>query len=95
VLTALRATHTSGEAHSADILNDLVERARQEDAVHRAVHQRPISADPLRRRLAIGATRARRLVVLVRSEAHAQVTVESAKDDIGYEGNGSGATLAA
>jgi hypothetical protein len=43
---------------SASIPSNLLERARQEDAAHRAVHQRPISADTLRRRLRIGATRA-------------------------------------
>lgn len=56
--------------------NDLLERARQEDADHRAVHQPPISADTLRRRLGIGAKRSRRLVALVRAEAQAQATDE-------------------
>ncbi|MCE7011816.1 hypothetical protein LWC34_54730 [Kibdelosporangium philippinense] len=90
-----RTTRTSSEAHSAGIPNDLLERARQEDAIHRAVHQRPISADTLRRQLGIGAKRARRLVALVRSEAQVQATVELAKDEIGSDGNGSGVTLAA
>jgi hypothetical protein len=52
----------------------LVERARQEDAAHRAAHQKPISADTLRSRLGIGADRSRRLVAIVRSEVHVQVT---------------------
>lgn len=51
----------------------LLEQARQEDAAHRAVHQKPISADTLRIRLGVGATQARRLVKIVRSEFRAQV----------------------
>lgn len=49
-------------------LEVLLELARQEDAAHRATHQKPISADTLRVRLGIGATPARRLVKIVRSE---------------------------
>jgi hypothetical protein len=52
----------------ATVPEELVERARLEDAVHRAAHQRPISADTLRRRLGIGAQRSRWLVALIRSE---------------------------
>lgn len=52
----------------------LIERARQEDAAHRAVHQKPISADTLRARLNIGANRSRRLVEIVRSEVRAKVS---------------------
>ncbi len=51
---------------------ELLARARKEDAAHRAVHQRPISADRLRTRLGIGAERSRRLVAVVRSEVQAQ-----------------------
>ncbi|GLY51437.1 hypothetical protein Lesp01_50930 [Lentzea sp. NBRC 102530] len=47
---------------------DLLARARHEDAVHRAVHQRPISADALRGKLGIGSALARRLVKSVRAE---------------------------
>jgi hypothetical protein len=57
---------------TARIPGDLVARARQEDAAHRTAHQRPISADTLRRRLGIGAARSRRLVALVRAEVHSQ-----------------------
>jgi hypothetical protein len=49
-------------------LEVLLEQARQEDAAHRAAHQKPISADTLRVRLGIGATQARRLVKIVRAE---------------------------
>jgi hypothetical protein len=51
----------------------LLEQARREDAAHRVAHQRPISADTLRMRLGIGATRARRLVRSVRAERQTQV----------------------
>ena len=66
---------STGE-HSNRPTSKLLERARQEDAAHWAVHQRPISADTLRRKLGIGATRARQLVALVRSENRVRVTDE-------------------
>jgi hypothetical protein len=59
---------------------ELLVRARREDAAHRVAHQRPISADTLRRRMAIGAKTSRRLVALVRSEAQAQTS--RAADDL-------------
>lgn len=52
--------------------DELLEQARREDAAHRVASQKPISADTLRVRLGIGATRARRLVKVVRSEHQAQ-----------------------
>lgn len=45
---------------------DLIDRARREDARHWAEHQRPISAETLRRNLRIGSGRARRLVSIIR-----------------------------
>lgn len=51
----------------------LLEEARQEDAAHRARHQRPISAETLRVRLGIGAASARQLVKIVRMEFERQV----------------------
>ncbi|MFD4672000.1 hypothetical protein ACFWNN_19875 [Lentzea sp. NPDC058450] len=62
----------------------LLDRARHEDAVHRAVHQRPISADALRTKLGIGSGSARRLIKIVRSEGRVSCspgadTVESAQ----------------
>jgi len=59
---------------STELPQWLIERARQEDAAHRAVHQKPISADTLRARLNIGANRSRRLVEIVRSEVRAKVS---------------------
>lgn len=59
---------------AAAIPEELVERARQVDAAHRAVHQRPISAETLRKQLRIGAGRSRSLVALVRAEARAHTT---------------------
>lgn len=47
---------------------DLLGRARQEDLQHWQMHRRPISSDTLRRRLHIGAGKARDLVAIVRSE---------------------------
>lgn len=50
---------------------DLVDRARQEDARHWAAHQRPISAETLRKNLRIGAARSRMLVSIIRAERSA------------------------
>ncbi|SDM87367.1 hypothetical protein SAMN04488074_12864 [Lentzea albidocapillata subsp. violacea] len=50
-----------------------LDRARVEDADHRALHQKPISADNLRARLRIGAAPARQLVKIVRDEFDEQV----------------------
>jgi hypothetical protein len=56
-------------------------QARQEDAAHRAAHQRPISADTLRVRLGVGATRARQLVKIVRSEYEEQQVISQRPED--------------
>ncbi|MBC2907893.1 hypothetical protein [Streptomyces cupreus] len=45
----------------------LLERARRVDARHRQLHQRPVSAESLRKELRIGADRSRQLVPLVRA----------------------------
>jgi hypothetical protein len=58
---------------SARSLDALLDRARQEDAAHRATCQRPISADTLRVRLRIGTGRARRLVRIIRAERAADM----------------------
>jgi hypothetical protein len=50
--------------------DDLLARARQEDARHWAQHQRPISAETLRRTLHVGAARSRFLVAEIRSAGH-------------------------
>ncbi|SMC71481.1 hypothetical protein [Lentzea albidocapillata] len=50
----------------------LLNQARQEDAAHRAELQKPISAEVLRARLAIGSAAARQLVKIVRAEAQSQ-----------------------
>ncbi|MFI9387540.1 hypothetical protein [Kutzneria sp. NPDC052558] len=47
---------------------DLINRARREDTRHWATHQRPISAETLRKNLRIGAARSRMLVSIVRAE---------------------------
>jgi hypothetical protein len=57
--------------------NELLERARRADAQHWAKHQRPISADTLRRNLRIGAARARLLVSIIRAEQSAGQKTEA------------------
>ena len=49
---------------------DLLHRARAEDVLHWQVHQRPISAETLRKRLHVGTGTARRLVAQLRSDTH-------------------------
>ncbi|MCO1575832.1 hypothetical protein M8C13_08690 [Crossiella sp. SN42] len=74
-----KASHSAqkqdGPAARSD---DLLARAREEDARHRAEHQRPISAEGLRRRLKVGASRSRRLVAVLRAECR-----ESGEQPIG------------
>lgn len=54
-------------------VDDLLERARLMDAEHGSVHQRPVSADTLRRNLGIVSRRARDLVAHLR-QAHLVAT---------------------
>ena len=54
------------EGVSADA--ELLERARNEDRRHRELHQRPVSAENLRKTLGVGAERSRTLVKVVRAE---------------------------
>jgi hypothetical protein len=58
---------TSGPVAIASDGN-LVDRARHEDARHWATHQRPISAETLRKNLRISAARSRMLVTIIRAE---------------------------
>ncbi|MFC8512467.1 DUF2637 domain-containing protein [Streptomyces sp. NPDC057257] len=51
----------------ADAGDPLLERARQVDARHRRLFQRPVSAESLRKELRIGAERSRQLVAVVRA----------------------------
>jgi hypothetical protein len=63
----------------------LLDEAREEDAAHRVVHQKPISAETLRVRLGIGSTTARQLVKTVRAEFEANCppdTVDSGRTDL-------------
>ncbi|WP_151478125.1 DUF2637 domain-containing protein [Streptomyces albicerus] len=48
------------------VVDPLLRRAREVDARHRQLHQRPVSAESLRREMRIGASRSRELVALVR-----------------------------
>ncbi|MFE5503729.1 hypothetical protein ACFQ73_14300 [Amycolatopsis japonica] len=52
----------------AGLDNDLIEWAKRMDVQHREVHQRPISAEALRKALGVGAERSRSLTRVVRSE---------------------------
>jgi hypothetical protein len=54
------------EAHGQDLLH----RARAEDVLHWQQHQRPISAETLRKRLAVGTPTARGLVTQLRADTH-------------------------
>ena len=74
------------ERRRSDVLpEELLARARQEDANHRSAYQRPISADTLRKRLRIGAKRSRRLVALLRSEAQDQANRGAEDRDVASE----------
>jgi hypothetical protein len=53
--------------------DSLLERARRVDARHREAHQRPVSAESLRKELRIGADRSRQLVALVRAKRNGGV----------------------
>jgi hypothetical protein len=59
---------TARTARPIATVGHLLERAREEDLRHRLEHQRPISAETLRRRLRIGAGRSRQLVAQIRRE---------------------------
>jgi hypothetical protein len=74
---------------------DLLDRARREDADHRVAHQRPISADTLRIHLGIGATQARRFVKIIRAEFQAQTSGDSASGDAEHDARDSAVTLVA
>jgi hypothetical protein len=51
----------------------LLEHARRMDARHRELHQRPVSAESLRKELRIGANKSRQLVALVRGNSRGNV----------------------
>lgn len=76
--------HADGPTADADAgrppaYDDLLERARQEDADHWALHQRPISAETLRKRLRIGAARSRMLVAVIRGESGERPAIEAGR----------------
>ena len=63
----------------------LLTQARQEDAVHRAAHQKPISADTLRVRLGVGSACARRLIKIIRAEFDEQVAADRLAIDMAVD----------
>lgn len=74
-----RATEEGRRTSGSDSSDVLLERARQEDAAHRARTQKPISADTLRMQLGVGSAKARRLVEIVRAEFEAMLEAHSAE----------------
>jgi hypothetical protein len=62
------ATDTASRPAAIASNDDLIDHARREDARHWLAHQRPISAETLRKNLHISATRSRMLVSIVRAE---------------------------
>lgn len=74
--TPLRTAKPSDQDKSDPLLTE----AYQLDAEHWQTAQRPISAETLRKRLHIGATRARHLVAQVREARAATVTVTATDD---------------
>lgn len=70
-------TPVQQQSHRPDELNpilpiDLLARARELDAKHRAATGRPISRDTLRAQMRIGRDRADAIVALVRAEVGAE-----------------------
>lgn len=57
---------------------DLLHRARAEDVLHWQHHQRPISADTLRKRLHVGAPTTLKLVAQLRSATHTRIEGDQA-----------------
>ncbi|MGW3409721.1 DUF2637 domain-containing protein [Streptomyces sp. NPDC000888] len=57
-----------GGGNGQDGSDPLLERARRLDTRNRELHQRPISAESLRKELRIGAGRSRQLIAMVRAD---------------------------
>ncbi|MFI8927687.1 DUF2637 domain-containing protein [Streptomyces sp. NPDC053474] len=64
-----RVEQQPGEGDTDD-RDPLLERARRVDDRHRELHQRPVSAESLRKELRVGAERSRRLVAMVRASCN-------------------------
>ncbi|WP_328437541.1 SpdA protein [Streptomyces sp. NBC_00444] len=82
-METMAGPHADGSTEDADAgrrpaLDDLLERARQEDADHWELHRRPISAE-LRKRLRIGAARSRILVAVIRGDSSEGLAIEAAR----------------
>jgi hypothetical protein len=75
------ADRQSDRPASRIVDDELLERAREEDARHWDAHRRPISADTLWKKLRIGAARSRLLVAMIRADsqrsAQAEVTAQA------------------
>ena len=77
--SARRRRQSGADASAADEVDqrareqDLLHRARAEDVLHWQEYRRPISAETLRKRLRVRADTARKLVTQLRTEIHVQV----------------------
>jgi hypothetical protein len=67
--------------------DDLLERARAEDALHWDAYRRPISADTLRRKLRVSAARSRLLVAMVRVDLQVRSTQDEVLANVGLIGS--------
>jgi hypothetical protein len=70
---------TSGREVHERVEDELLARARREDARHWQEQQRPISAETLRKRLHIGAARSRMLVGVIRSDNQTRRVIDLAE----------------
>ncbi|MFI5613178.1 hypothetical protein [Amycolatopsis sp. NPDC051903] len=66
---AAETDRRSSQSSSGLVDDNLLQRAKDEDARHWEAHRRPISADTLRRKLRIGAARSRLLVAVIRADS--------------------------
>ncbi|WP_307134301.1 SpdA protein [Streptomyces aurantiacus] len=76
--------HAAGPTRDADdgmgsAYDDLLARARREDADHWELHRRPISAETLRKRLRIGAARSRMLVAAIRGDSSQALAIKAGR----------------
>jgi hypothetical protein len=66
-----------GEADEKARDQDLFHRARAEDVLHWQQHRRPISAEPLGKRLHVGSRRARALVTQLRADPRGTLDIRA------------------
>ncbi len=79
--TATRTGRHEHQGRASD--QDLLDRARVEDALHWQTHRRPISAETLRKRLHLGARTARSLVAQLRTDPNPRLEPAPKADQAG------------